>query len=259
MQQYLNIYRRELGLSEQRDVNIPADNFDEQVALMIEQQISIVSFTFGVPGEKYIKQLKKSGVFLVGTATHLEEAKLLENLGFDAIVAQGLEAGGHRGTFLGDAKHSFYKTKELVLQVKSQCKIPVIAAGGIMNGLEVKNALEYGAGAVHMGTIFLALEESGASNIYKQTILSKKREAKLTRVFSGKLAWGLVNRMMQELGQHEDLIPAYPVQHYLTQDLRKQAAQQNQPEFMSLWAGIGVEKARAGNVKMVLDDIKCYF
>ena len=186
-------------------------------------------------------------MFLVGTATTVDEAVALERAGVDAVVAQGSEAGGHRGTFAGDFDASLVGTIALVPQVVDAVKVPVIASGGIMDGRGIAAALALGASAVQMGTAFLTCGEAGIPDAYKDAILkAREHETRLTRAFSGRPARGIVNRFMTEVegtGAADAILP-FPLQNALTRPLRSAAAKQGRPEFLSLWAGQGVRLAR---------------
>lgn len=216
-----------------------APNFDEQVSLVLQNQISIVSFTFGILSDEWIAILKNKNVTLIGTATHLQEAKLLQNAGVDIVVLQGIEAGGHRGTFIYDEESHQQPVFDLVAEIASSVSIPVVAAGGIMNCDDVKKAMEAGASAVQIGTAFITSFESGASETYKKKLLSQvKNNTVLTRAFSGKYARGINNTFIERMKDKHIL--DYPIQHALTGSMRKIASEKNNPEYMSLWAGVGV-------------------
>jgi nitronate monooxygenase len=168
----------------------------------------------------------------------VREAELLQANGVDAIVAQGSEAGGHRGTFLDDWRDALTGTLALVPQITDRIEIPVIAAGGIMDGRGIIAALALGAEGVQMGTAFLPCKESGAHECHKKAVLSCTEDRTvLTRAFSGRPARGIRNRFTVEMETHRDILPAYPLQNALTRDIRQAAAKQNRPEFLSLWAG----------------------
>ncbi|GGG58095.1 NAD(P)H-dependent flavin oxidoreductase [Paenibacillus radicis (ex Gao et al. 2016)] len=244
MTAYLNKYRTELGIKENPSINIATESFEEQVQVLIEEKVPVVSFTFGIPSKEVIQALKNQGTLVIGTATIVEEAKQLESAGVDAIVAQGSEAGGHRGTFLSNKADSLIGTMALVPQIVDQVSIPVIASGGIMDGRGLVASLTLGASAVQMGTAFLASVESGAHRVYKLTILSANEDSTaITRAYSGKAARGIQTTFMQEMDQYAGAIPAFPIQNAMTRDIRQAAAKTNNPEYMSLWAGQGLRLA----------------
>lgn len=215
-----------------------APHFDDQMQVIIDEQIPIFSFTFGIPSADWIEKLKSNGTITIGTATTLQEAKLLEAHQIDLIAAQGSEAGGHRGTFIGEAENALNDLHSLLSSLVTNIKIPIIAAGGIMTAHDIKNALALGAAGVQMGTAFLCCHESGIHQLYKQTLLSTSSDnTTLTRAFSGKLARGIKNKFMTHMESHASDILDYPIQNALTGAMRKESAKQNNPDFMAMWAG----------------------
>lgn len=213
--------------------------FEEQMKVIIEENIPIVSFTFGLLDAHWIEKLKNKNVKLIGTATHLDEAKLLEAAGIDIVVAQGLEAGGHRGTFLGDAELKLASLNDLVSQLTCKVKIPIVAAGGIMNCGDIKSVMNLGASGVQIGTAFITCIESGANPTYKKILLNQTGDQTiLTRAFSGKYARGINNKFIQRM--KDKTILDYPIQNALTNPMRKIAKEKGDSDYMSLWAGTGV-------------------
>ncbi|MGZ3676158.1 MAG: NAD(P)H-dependent flavin oxidoreductase, partial [Ktedonobacterales bacterium] len=157
-------FRAELGLPEPLRITRPVEQFDAQLAVLLEERVPVVSFTFGVPAPQHIRAVKDAGLRVVGTATTVAEGRLLQNAGVDAIVGQGSEAGGHRGTFESDEQHmrqALVGVMALIPQLVDAVRGPVIAAGGIMDGRGMVAALALGAAGVQMGTAFLASPESG--------------------------------------------------------------------------------------------------
>lgn len=220
-------------------INPPyAPSFEEQMHIILEEKVSIFSFTFGIPSKNWIENFKKNGITLIGTATTLEEAALLEESGIDMIVAQGSEAGGHRGSFLGKAENSLNDMSSLVRLLFGHTRVPIIASGGIMDATLIVESLTLGAAAVQMGTAFLCCPESGIHPLYKKLLSNSTRdETTLTRAFSGKLARGINNKFIKRMQSHEKEIIDYPIQNALTSTMRKEAAKQNNTDFMSMWAG----------------------
>jgi nitronate monooxygenase len=215
-----------------------APAFAEQMQVVLDENIPVLSFTFGIPAEQWLKQFKAKNIVLIGTATNLAEAKLLEEKGIDIIAAQGSEAGGHRGTFIGKAKDSLFDITALTKSLIYNIKIPIIAAGGIMNAEGIVTALAAGAAGVQMGTAFLASPESGANPAFKELLANTEfDDTTLTTAFSGKLARGIKNKFIVRMQQHEQDILTYPMQNALTAPMRKAASAQNNTDFMSLWAG----------------------
>ena len=251
----LEPYRRELGV--ERASSGPRasylEDFEGQLEAVIEERVPVFSFTFGSLPTAQVGRLKEAGIAVVGTATTVEEGLRLQAEGVDVVVAQGAEAGGHRGTFLGDFALSMVGTIALVPQMVDALSVPTIASGGIADGRGIAATLCLGAEAVQMGTAFVACEESGAHPAYKAAVLEAAEDATgITRAFSGRPARGIRNRMLLELAGREDELPPYPVQNELTKPIRGAAREQDRPEFMSLWAGQAARLARSGPAADVL-------
>src|SRR5215831_1024097 len=193
----LEPFYAELALPRPEVPTLKPDSFDDQLAAALESGASVFSFTFGVLPTMALEMVKSRGMCVIGTATTVEEAVLLETAGVDAIVTQGSEAGGHRSTFAGSFEAGMIGTMALVPQVVDAVKIPVIASGGIMDGRGIAAALALGAGAVQMGTAFLTCKEAGVPEAYKEAILNAREDqTRITRAFSGRPARGIVNRFM---------------------------------------------------------------
>jgi len=238
-------YHAELGLPPPARPQLPADQFDAQLAAALDSGAAAISFTFGLLPVAAVAAIKARDLPLIGTATTVAEAIALRDSGVDAIVAQGSEAGGHRGTFLGDFADAQIGTLALVPQIVDAVGLPVAASGGIMDGRGIAAALALGAGAVQLGTAFLTCHESGVPEVYKSAILQAGENAtRITRAFSGRPARGIVNRFMEEVDADGGPIPAFPIQNVLTRALRTAAARQGRAEFLSLWAGQGLRLAR---------------
>lgn len=244
----LHPIRNELGIANP-SITLSEPEFHEQIQVVIEENVRICSFTFGLPDQETIEQLKENNVFLISTATTVEEAIFAEQSGMDAVVTQGSEAGGHRGSFQGEL--TFISLGELLSGIVKVVNIPVIAAGGIANKKLMENALVTGASAVQIGTALLSSEESGAHPQYKQSILNADEGCTaLTTAFSGKTARGICNRFMQEM-KNANIAP-YPYQNDLTKEIRKVASIQKKSEFMSLWAGENVHLSMEGKLKEII-------
>jgi nitronate monooxygenase len=239
----------QLGLPAPALPELPPDPFPAQLEAVRASAPPIFSFTFGVPSRDAMAMLKARQIFIIGTATIVEEARLLADAGVDAIFAQGAEAGAHRGTFAGPFKSCMIPTFDLVPAIRNAVKVPVIAAGGIMDGREIAQALRLGASAAALGTAFLACPESGASKSYKQAILAAGKNGPattvITRAFSGRPARGLPNAFISKLAGKETAILPYPLQNILTRAMRTAASKRDEPGLLSLWAGTGVARARA--------------
>ena len=235
-------YREDLGIEAPEEISF-VQSFEDQLAVVLEERVPVFSFTFGVPDEEHLDALRVAGIATVGTATTVREAVAVEAAGVDAVTAQGAEAGGHRGTFLGPYEGGLVGTMALVPQVVDAVGIPVLAAGGIMDGRGLAAALALGADGAQMGTAFLACPESGAHEGYKRAVLAAtEEETTVTRAFSGKAARGLKNRFTEEMAG--EVVPGYPVQNAHTRDIRAAAAAAGRTEFMSLWSGQAARLAR---------------
>ncbi len=256
----LQKYEKLLGIEEKHiklsKFEETVNAFEKQVDEVLSLGVPICSFTFGIPPLDIIQKMKEKGILLIGTATTVIEAIANEDAGMDAVVVQGSEAGGHRGNFLSTQEEGMIGLMSLIPQVVDKIQLPVIAAGGIMDGRGIMAARCLGAQVVQMGTAFLTCEESGAHATHKQAVLNANPEdISLTRAFSGKWARGVINHFMREMKERETVIPTFPIQNLLTQAIRKAAAQQNDREFMSLWSGQSPTLAKAETVKMLLERV----
>ena len=235
-----------LGLEAPALPPLGPDPYPAQLEAVLDARIPIFSFTFGIPDRDALARLKSRGILVVGTATTVQEARLLDQAGVDAMVAQGAEAGAHRGTFAAAFEHSMVPTLTLTRQIHSAVSTPVIAAGGLMEGMDIVAALNAGASAAALGTAFLASPESGATEAYKRAIVQADRDATVvTRAFSGRPARGLRNDFIARLENKDHAILPYPLQNALTRTMRTAAGRQGLTGFLSLWAGTGVARARA--------------
>lgn len=222
------------------------EDFQAQFDALVALRPAAASFTFGILDPRQVERLHDAGIFVIGTVTTADEALAWEAVGADAVVASGIEAGGHRGTFLGPQEEASLPAKTLWKEVAAAVGIPVIAAGGIMTGVDIAEALSLGAKAVQMGSAFLVCDESGIHPVYKEALLAAGDDepTRLTRAFSGRYARGLENRFMREMESVEKQFPAYPVQNALTGSIRAEAAKRGDPGLMSLWAGADIRRAR---------------
>lgn len=247
----LQPFYEELGIPNIQSV-VSTEVFDGQIQAILDEEVKIVSFTFGIPSAATIAKLKDRGILLIGTATSVKEAIAVEKAGLDAVVVQGKEAGGHRGSFTEPLE--LITTAELLTSVQEKVSIPLIASGGIMTAEQVKEMLKLGASYVQVGTILLTAYECEASQAHKQAILNSKEEATtLTKAFTGKYARGLKNKFTEQL--KEAKIAPYPIQHYLTIHIRKESAKQNKPEYMSLWMGENSYLAKEASVKEIVEQL----
>ena len=238
---------RSLGIDGAQSLTIPAEpfypNLMEQLEPIWNARPAILSFHFGLPPEGVIEKAHALGIAVGISATSLVEALAIESAHADFIVAQGIEAGGHRGQFDLQAEDEALSTLTLTAQLAKYCHIPIVAAGGIMNGTDIHTALANGAQAVQMGTAFLCCDESGTPPSYRHYLMQKQdRPTTLTKAFSGRLARGLENTFTRTM-QDQVTLP-FPIQNTLTGPLRQWASAQNNAEYQSLWAGTAYAQVR---------------
>ena len=235
------------------------EDFEAQFEALLSVSPAVASFTFGILKREQLEQLHAAGIVVIGTATHLAEALAWQELGADAVCLSGIEAGGHRGTFIGLQEDIQLTTMQLLAQVTPRLQIPVIAAGNIVTGDDVVAAMSAGAAAVQMGTAFLVTHESGIHPAYKQKLLAASADTtRQTRAITGRYARGLDNQFMQVMATVADQVPAYPVQNALTASIRAAAGKSNNPEWMSMWCGQGVARARAMGANELMRDLVKY-
>lgn len=221
------------------------DAYDAKVAILLEDPVPMVSFTFGCPERSVLDAFAKAGTYTVVTVTSVSEALTAQWAGASAVCVQGMEAGGHYGTHRDDPQLDAAGTGLLALvpQVREAVRLPVIAAGGLMRGAQIAAVLAAGADAAALGTAFLVCPESGAHTLHKRAITDPVfARTEITRAFSGRPARGLLNRFMREHGRYAP--PGYPQVHHLTKPVRAAAAALGDPQAMSLWAGQGHRLAR---------------
>ncbi|MFC8090869.1 nitronate monooxygenase [Streptomyces sp. NPDC057301] len=232
------------------------DGYDAKLAVLLDNPVPVVSFHFGVPKPEVLESLRRAGTFTLVTVTAPDEALAVQQAGADAVIVQGVEAGGHQGTHRDNPEtdRSGIGLLALIAQVRETVSLPMVAAGGIMRGSQIAAVLAAGAAAAQLGTAFLATQESGANALHKQALTNPLFvRTELTRAFSGRPARGLVNRFMREHGPYAPA--AYPEVHHLTSPLRKKAAASGDAQGMALWAGQGHRMARdlpAGQLVEVL-------
>jgi nitronate monooxygenase len=215
----------------------------------------VVSFHFGLPPPPLLARVKRWGATVLASATTVDEARWLEANGADAVIAQGAEAGGHRGMFLSADIGTQVGTFALVPQVVRAVKIPVIAAGGIADADGVAAAMALGAAGVQVGTAYLLCPESTTSAVHRAALKSAAHETALTNVFSGRPARGIVNRLMRELGPMNALAPEFPLPAAALAPLRAKAEAQGKGDFSPLWCGqnmTGCKEIPAGELTLEL-------
>jgi nitronate monooxygenase len=238
-------HRSALGLPRAKIPARFAPAFDEQFDAVLAARVPVFSFTFGLLTRAQVAALQAQGTRVIGTASCVREAQALEEIGCDAIVASGIEAGGHRATFAVPFEQAQVGLFALLPQVVAAVKVPVIAAGAVMTAEQIAAALLLGASGVQLGSALLRAPEAGVSDAYRQALADvADTGTRLTRAFSGRPARGIVNRFMDEIDARGD-IPAYPIQNKLTAELRAAAAAQGRAEYLSLWAGQAAGLAQA--------------
>ena len=250
-------YFDELGLPlPERPKDLGA-GFAEQVNAIFEAKPAVFSFVYGVPSTDILETCRSLGIKTLGTATTVDEAIALEKSGVDAVVASGFEAGGHRVSFLRSAEDSLTGTFSLIPQVADNIKIPFIAAGGITDSRGIKAALILGAGGVQMGTAFLATNQSNASQDHKDKLFSPAAKyTTLTKVFTGRLARSLRNRLTEELKHFESLMAPYPLQGKFMGFLKAYpAATNSNSELKSFWAGQSASLVKHRDAKVLLENL----
>ena len=235
-----------LGASAPITVGAPyAPNLEAQVAAVLEIRPAVFSMHFNQLEAEHIAKLRASGILVETTVTNVAEARHAQALGLDFVVAQGAEAGGHRGTFIGAAEDSMIGTLALVRTIVRTCSIPVVAAGGIMDGAGLAAVIALGACGAQIGTAFLPVDESGAPDVHKQALFdAADAGTTLTRAFSGRPARGIRNAYIRRAESGNFPILPFPVQNKATAPLRAAAAKQGNPDYVSLWAGQAYTLAR---------------
>ncbi|HYI02110.1 NAD(P)H-dependent flavin oxidoreductase [Hyalangium sp.] len=237
-------YHHQLGLPSPQAAETRLPDFLGQVEAVLASAPAVFSFTFGIPPAHVLESFRSRGVLLAGTATTVREARQLEAAGVDLIVAQGSEAGGHRGSFAGPFEAGMVGTMALVPQIVDAVQLPVIASGGIMDGRGVAAARMLGASGVQLGTAFMTCREAGTAAAHKASLRTARDDAtRITRAFTGRPGRMIANEFITALEGSEAVLP-FPAQHYATIALRGAAARQGDTRLMALWAGQGAGLSR---------------
>ncbi len=220
---------------------------EAQLQLLLEEKPAVVSFHLGLPPQGHIDALKAAGIVLLASATSVTEALWVEAAGVDFVVAQGVEAGGHRGVFDPQAADEHLPTLELLRLILARLRIPVIAAGGLMDGGDIRTVLQMGAVAAQMGTAFVLCPESAANPAYRHMLSSQRAHTTaLTSVISGRPARGIVNRFMDEVGaEGHPPVPAFGIAYNAGKQLSEAASKAGNAEFSPFWAGQQADRVRA--------------
>src|SRR6202046_3071791 len=230
--------------------------FEDQVRVLIDARVPVFSFIVGVAPKEILDECRMQGIVMIGTATTAAEAKVLDQAGVNVIVASGFEAGGHRGSFLLPAEDSLTGTFALTPQVVDAVSAPVVAAGGIGDARGIIAAFALGAEGVQIGTAFLASEDSGASVVHRNALLSKKAQrTSLTKGFTGRLARGIHNQLIEELNRPGVEILPYPLQRHLVRNLSIAAEKAGRDELLQLWAGQREGLSRERDAEALLETL----
>jgi nitronate monooxygenase len=250
MQEQLDVYRKKLNIPVQAGQELLVKNYyTEQLDVVLEEEVPVFTTAFGLPSKENVEKIKSQGMKIIAMITTVKEALQAQASGVDAVVAQGGEAGGHRGTFDIESENKgsgttptgvVIGTMALVPQVVDSVNIPVIAAGGIMDGRGLIAALALGAQGIQVGTRFLTATESGAHPAYKKALLKSTEESTtITTAFSGRPARAIRNQFISDMEASDVASLAYPVQNSATGDIRAKANAIGDTQYMSLWAGQG--------------------
>ncbi len=244
------------------DFTIPTPPFFPDLEMQLEPvwqlRPAVLTFHFDIPPGWVMQRARALNIAIGITATSIKEAVQIEQAGANFIVAQGVEAGGHRGTFEVESPDERLSTFDLLHQLAKRCTIPVVAAGGIMDGRDIRKALDLGASAVQMGTAFLCCPESGATSEYNALLLAKNpRSSVFTKGFSGRWARGLENAFTRHMDGKSTL--PFPIQNTLTGSLRQVASRSHNAEHQSLWAGTAFYKARTLKVGELMKVLQIEF
>ncbi len=251
-------YFKEHGIDSQRIAAGPGRApFSHAAADIVEPfKPAVMSFHFGLPNKDLMTRVKSWGSQIWSSATTLDEALWLEANGVDVIIAQGLEAGGHRGIFLTQDLNTQMGSMALIRQIVQRVSVPVVAAGGIADAHGVRAALQLGAVAAQVGTAYLLCDETSTSAVHRAAL--KSDDAKitaLTNLFTGRPARGIVNRLMRELGSINSTVPSFPLASSAIAPLRATAESQGLGDFTALWAGQNVAGCREVSATVLTRDL----
>ncbi|MDP3740658.1 MAG: nitronate monooxygenase [Hyphomonadaceae bacterium] len=231
--------------------------FETQIEAVLEARPAAFSFVFGVPKGAILAECSRRGITTIGAVTTLAEAEAMDAAGVDVILTTGFEAAGHRPSFLGSAELSLMGTLTLTRLVAAKIKRrPVIAAGGIVDRPGIQAALDLGAAGAQLGTAFLACEESGTTKEHRDALFGEGgQRTVLTRTYSGRLARGIPNRLIEALTPYVDKLPPFPIEVWFTSPLRKAAAAQGRTDFLALYAGQGAPLLKHRRVADLMADL----
>jgi len=256
----LQPYYQEAGLTPEYSANASRMPFSHAVADAIEQyQPKIMSFHFGLPEPDLLERIKGWGCVVLSSATTVAEGLWLEANGADVIIAQGNEAGGHRGMFLSDDLSTQVSTHELVSALATTVSIPVIAAGGISDAEDIRAVLKLGAQGVQLGTTYLLCDEAKTSAVHRKMLLAHEVPTAVTNLFSGRPARGIKNRVMTELGEISSAALPFPFATQAIAPLRTFAEAKNLPDFTPLWSGCNRKGCKAISATVLTEQLLAGF
>lgn len=248
--------RKALGLSTPETPTRFFEDNRAQIDAALQEAPPAVSFTFAIPPDEIIAAFKQAGSTVIGTITNVQEAIAWAHAGADALCVQGIEAGGHRGTIPEIAPSQDIPLLQLLDDVSRAVSLPLIAAGGLMDGHDLRTALDRGAHAAQHGTAFLCCDESGTPEHWKQALQhAQPGQTHITRAFSGRPARALRTTFAEDLSTTPEDIAPYPIQNTLTREIRRAAAQQKQSDYFSYWAGQNVHRVRPMPVAQLIDTL----
>ena len=248
-------YFAELGIPLPQKPVLSHTKFEKQADILLSCKPAVFSFVFGIPSVKILKEFRKQRIKIIGTATTLDEACALEEANVDIIVASGFEAGGHRPSFLKPPENSLHGTFSLIQQLSSKIKKPIIAAGGIVDTKGINASFALGAVGVQIGTAFLACNESGASDEYRNVLFSgKARYTTLTKAFTGRLARGTSGIISENHNCFGDILP-FPLQTKFMSPLREAAIKQDKIRMLTFWAGQNASLIKHRSVKSLMNEL----
>lgn len=253
----LKPYYKTLGLTKADIVKTGGRQpFNQATAEVIaDLRVPVVSFHFGLPDDNLLQQVKDSGAKVISSATSIAEAQWLQAKGVDAIIAQGLEAGGHRGMFLETEISKQSGTFSLLPNIAKAIDLPIIAAGGISDCVTAQCAFDLGADAIQVGTAFLLADEANTKAHHKAALQSDKAKyTALTNIFSGGIARGICNPLIEDLGIHCQA-PPFPSASFVTDPLKNKAEQCGSDEFSAMWAGQNADLAQSGSAQEIIHRI----
>ena len=246
----------QINTSDENNVKSTRLPFDNEMADVMEEfKPPVVSFHFGLPSSDLLTRVKSWNSKIISTATTVEEAIWLESQGVDAIIAQGTEAGGHRGTFQNENPSTQMGLFSLLPQVVNSVKVPVIAAGGIVDKKTVNAAIKLGASGIQVGTAFMLCHEATTSEIHRNALGQPNIKTAITNVFTGKPARGIVNRLVRELGPISDQVPEFPRAANFLTALREKAESRKCGDFSPLWAGQNVSGCKQAPCSEIINEL----